>query len=67
VAVAIYQKRMSVNVMRPVNKEPARRLKLATLGEWALVTYGALLLIQIVLAFILLVLFTLTPPAGFGD
>lgn len=57
---------MSVNAMRPFNKEPSRRLKLATLGEWAILTYGALLLVQVVLAFILLVLFAWTPPVGFG-
>jgi hypothetical protein len=50
-----------------MSKERARRLKLATLGEWAILTYGALLLMQIVLAFILLVLFALTAPARFGD
>jgi hypothetical protein len=50
-----------------MSKAARRRLKLATLGEWAIMTYGALLLIQIVLAFILLVLFAWAPPAGFND
>jgi len=50
-----------------INKAHWRRLTLATLGEWAIMTYGALLLIQIVVVFILLVFFAVCPPAGFGD
>ncbi len=53
--------------MPGISKAQRRRLKLATLCEWAIISYGALLLIQIVLALILLVLFAWTPPHNFGD
>lgn len=53
--------------MHGINKKLRRRFRTASLGEWAVMTYGALLLVQIVLVFILLVLFAWNPPAGFGD
>lgn len=53
--------------MPGINKAHGRRLKLATLGEWAIMSYGALLLIQFVVVFILLVLFALNPPSNFSD
>jgi len=53
--------------MPGINRAQGRRLKLATLGEWAIMSYGALLLIQIVVVIILLVFFAASPPTGFGD
>lgn len=50
-----------------MSKERLHGLSLATLGEWALFTYGALLLVQIALAFILLVLFVWTFPTTLTD
>jgi hypothetical protein len=49
--------------MRRMNRERYSPLSLATLCEWALIAYGALLLAQIVLAFVLSILFVWTSPA----
>ncbi|HVG34080.1 MAG TPA: hypothetical protein VM911_13410 [Pyrinomonadaceae bacterium] len=43
--------------MPGINKAHWRRLKLVALFEWAIMSYGVLLLIQIMRVFILLVLF----------
>lgn len=53
--------------MPGIKKAHRRRLKLATLCEWAIMSYGALLLIQIVVGFILLLFFAARPPTSFGD
>jgi fatty acid desaturase len=49
---------------RMSSRERSRHLSFATLCEWALIAYGALLLIQIVLAFLLLVMFVWVSPAN---
>ena len=53
--------------MRRMSSERYGRLSLATLCEWALIAYGALLLAQIVLAFVLSILFVWTSHAALTD
>lgn len=53
--------------MRRMSREHPRRLSLATLCEWALIAYGALLLAQIVLAFVLSILLIWTSHAAPTD
>lgn len=54
-------------MLRRINSESSRPLSFATLCEWALIAYGALLLFQVVLAFILSVLFVWTFSAALPD